>query len=173
MADFGYDISDYTGIDPLFGTMADFDALIEAAHAAGLKLILDLVRTTPPTSIPGSSRAEARAIIRSATGICGATRSRMAARRTTGCRNSAAAPGRYDDATGQYYYHAFLAQQPDLNWRNPEVREAIYDVMRFWLRKGVDGFRVDVIWHLIKDAQFRDNPPNPYYREGRPPHERS
>ena len=78
----------------------------------------------------------------------------------------------YDDATGQYYYHAFLAQQPDLNWRNPEVREAIYDVMRFWLRKGVDGFRVDVIWHLIKDAEFRDNPPNPHYVEGRPPHEK-
>ena len=78
----------------------------------------------------------------------------------------------FDDATGQYYYHAFLAEQPDLNWRNPEVREAIYEVMRFWLRKGVDGFRVDVIWHLIKDAEFRDNPPNPDYREGRPPHEK-
>jgi alpha-glucosidase len=74
--------------------------------------------------------------------------------------------------TGQYYYHAFLAQQPDLNWRNPAVRRAIYDVMRFWLGKGVDGFRVDVIWHLIKDVEFRDNPPNPEYREGRPPHER-
>ena len=78
----------------------------------------------------------------------------------------------YDEATGQYYYHAFLAAQPDLNWRNPAVREAIYDVMRFWLRKGVDGFRVDVIWHLIKDAGFRDNPRNPNYLEGRPPHER-
>ena len=78
----------------------------------------------------------------------------------------------YDEATGQYYYHAFLAEQPDLNWRNPEVREAIYDVMRFWLRRGVDGFRVDVIWHLIKDDAFRDNPPNPHFVEGRPPHEK-
>ena len=60
----------------------------------------------------------------------------------------------------------FSPQQPDLNWRNPEVRAAIYDVMRFWLRRGVDGFRVDVIWHLIKDAEFRDNPPNPHYRRG-------
>ena len=75
----------------------------------------------------------------------------------------------YDAGTQQYYYHAFLAQQPDLNWRNREVRAAIYDVMRFWLRKGVDGFRVDVIWHLIKDDQFRDNPPNPDFR-GQPPH---
>ena len=78
----------------------------------------------------------------------------------------------YDDATGQYYYHAFLAAQPDLNWRNPAVRQAIYDVMRFWLAKGVDGFRVDVIWHLVKDATFCDNPPNPHYVDGRPPHER-
>ena len=77
----------------------------------------------------------------------------------------------YDDLTGQYYYHAFLDRQPDLNWRNPQVRSAVHEVMRFWLRRGVDGFRVDVIWHLIKDAQFRDNPSNPDFRAGRPPHE--
>jgi alpha-glucosidase len=78
----------------------------------------------------------------------------------------------YDAATRQYFYHAFLAQQPDLNWRNPAVRHAIHEVMRFWLSKGVDGFRVDVIWHLIKDAQFRDNPPNPNFKAGRPLYER-
>ena len=71
-----------------------------------------------------------------------------------------------DDATGQYYYHAFASAQPDLNWRNPDVRQAIYDAMRFWLDRGVDGFRVDVMWHMVKDAHFRDNPPNPDYREG-------
>ena len=78
----------------------------------------------------------------------------MAARRTTGCRISAARPGRSIEATGQYYYHAFLkSEQPDLNWRNPDVvRAAMHDVLRFWLERGVDGFRVDVIWHLIKDA---------------------
>jgi alpha-glucosidase len=75
----------------------------------------------------------------------------------------------HDPATGQYYYHAFLAQQPDLNWRNPQLRTAIYDVMRFWLKRGVDGFRVDVIWHLIKDEHFRDNPPNPEFKPGDPP----
>ena len=74
----------------------------------------------------------------------------------------------WDAATGQYYYHAFLKEQPDLNWRNPEVRAAMYDVLRFWMRRGVDGFRVDVLWHLIKDDQWRDNPPNPLYRAGRP-----
>ena len=67
----------------------------------------------------------------------------------------------WDEATGQYYYHAYLAEQPDLNWRNPNVRAAMHEALRFWLRRGVDGFRVDVMWHLIKDAAFRDNPPNP------------
>jgi alpha-glucosidase len=78
----------------------------------------------------------------------------------------------YDAATGQYYYHAFLAAQPDLNWRNPQVIAAIHDVMRFWLARGVDGFRVDVIWHLMKDREFRDNPLNPDFREGAPPQHR-
>ncbi len=72
----------------------------------------------------------------------------------------------FDATTGQYYCHLFLDRQPDLNWRNPAVREAMYEVMRFWLRRGVDGFRVDVIYHLIKDAAFRDNPPNPNWRPG-------
>jgi alpha-glucosidase len=172
MADFGYDISDYTGIDPLFGTMDDFDALMAAAHVAGLKIILDLVPNH--TSVEHPWFVESRA-------------SRDNPRRDWYLWRDPAADGgppnnwlsefggsawEYDAETGQYYYHAFLAQQPDLNWRNREVREAVYDVMRFWLRKGVDGFRVDVIWHLIKDAAFRDNPPNPNFREGRPPHER-
>jgi alpha-glucosidase len=69
----------------------------------------------------------------------------------------------WDEKTGQYYYHAYLTQQPDLNWRNPQVQEAIFQVMRFWLDKGVDGFRVDVMWHMIKDDQFRNNPVNPDY----------
>jgi alpha-glucosidase len=172
MADFGYDISDYTGIDPLFGAMEDFDALVAAAHGAGLKIILDLVPNHTSDRHPWF--VESR-------------QSRDNAKRDWYIWRDPAAEGgppnnwlsefggsawAYDAATGQYYYHAFLAQQPDLNWRNPQVREAIFEVMRFWLRKGVDGFRVDVIWHLIKDAEFRDNPPNPNFLEGRPPHER-
>jgi alpha-glucosidase len=74
----------------------------------------------------------------------------------------------WDEVSGQYYYHAFLKEQPDLNWRNPDVRAAMYEVLRFWLELGVDGFRVDVIWHLMKDADFRDNPPNLAYRPGQP-----
>ncbi len=77
----------------------------------------------------------------------------------------------FDPATGQFYYHAFLRSQPDLNWRNPQVRRAIHDVMRFWLRRGVDGFRVDVMWHLIKDEQLRYNPANPDYVPGQQPYQ--
>ncbi|MCF8475986.1 MAG: DUF3459 domain-containing protein, partial [Pseudolabrys sp.] len=78
----------------------------------------------------------------------------------------------FDPDSGQYYHHAFLSSQPDLNWRNPAVREAKHEVMRFWLRRGVDGFRVDVMWHLIKDDLFRDDPENVNFREGDPPHRR-
>ncbi|MGC2086520.1 MAG: alpha-amylase family glycosyl hydrolase [Bradyrhizobium sp.] len=172
MADFGYDISDYTGIDPLFGTMEDFDALVKAAHGSGLKLILDLVPNHTSDQHPWFLEAK---------------RSRTDPKRDWYIWRDGRPDGgppnnwlsefggsawQYDETSGQYYYHAFLAQQPDLNWRNPAVRAAMYDLMRFWLRKGVNGFRVDVLWHLVKDAQFRDNPPNPGYIEGRPPNER-
>ncbi|NUR13402.1 MAG: DUF3459 domain-containing protein [Bradyrhizobium sp.] len=172
MADFGYDISDYTGIEPLFGTMADFDALIAAVHDTGLKLILDLVPNHTSDQHPwfvesrGSRDNPKRDwyIWRDPASDDGVPNNWLS--------EFGGSAWQFDDTTGQYYYHAFLAQQPDLNWRNPDVRTAIYDVMRFWLEKGVDGFRVDVIWHLVKDAEFRDNPPNPHYVEGRPPNER-
>ena len=172
MADFGYDISDYTGIDPLFGDMENFDALVHAAHSNGLKIILDLVPNHTSEQHPwfaesrGSRDNDKRDwYIWRDPGPDGAPPNNWLS-------EFGGSAWTHDATTGQYYYHAFLAEQPDLNWRNPAVREAIYDVMRFWLRKGVDGFRVDVIWHLIKDADFRDNPPNPHYREGRPPHEK-
>ena len=172
MADFGYDISDYTGIDPLFGAMEDFDALVEAAHARGLKLILDLVPNHTSDRHPWFEESRASRdnpkrdwyIWRDGGPDGGPPNNWLS--------EFGGSAWQRDDATGQYYYHAFLKQQPDLNWRNPAVREAIFDVMRFWLDKGVDGFRVDVIWHLIKDAAFRDNPPNPHYVEGRPPNEK-
>src|SRR3954471_5755693 len=172
MADFGYDIADYTGIDPLFGTMADFEALISAAQRASMKLILDLVPNHTSDQHPWFIQSR---------------RSRDNPKRDWYIWQEPAADGgppnnwvsefggsawQYDPLTKQYYYHAFLAKQPDLNWRNPAVRYAIHEVMRFWLRKGVDGFRVDVIWHLIKDASFRDNPPNPNFVQGMPPNEK-
>lgn len=170
MADFGYDVADYVGIDPIFGTMDDFDALVLTAHARGLKVILDLVPNHSSDQHPWfiesrSSRHNPKRdwyIWRDPAPDGGPP--------TNWLSEFGGSGWEYDDATGQYYYHAFLKQQPDLNWRNPEVRAAIFDAMRFWLRKGVDGFRVDVIWHLIKDDQFRNNPPNPDFRAGMPPH---
>src|SRR5450755_1845887 len=171
MADFGYDISNYLGVDPIFGALDDFNTLVAAAHASNLKVILDLV--------PNHTSDQHPWFIESRSSRDNLKRDWYLWREP---RADGAAPNnwmsefggsawKYDAGTKQYYYHAFLAQQPDLNWRNPAVRQAIYDVMRFWLRKGVDGFRVDVLWHLIKDAEFRDNPPNPNFRPGRPPHE--
>jgi alpha-glucosidase len=165
MADFGYDISDYTDIDPLFGSLDDFDALLAAAHAQGLKVILDLVPNHTSDRHPWFLESRA---------------SRRGRKRDWYIWKDPVANGglpnnwlsvfggsawEYDGGSGQYFYHAFLAAQPDLNWRNPAVRSAIYEVMRFWFRRGVDGFRVDVIWHLIKDEQFRDNPHNPNGRK--------
>lgn len=172
MVDFGYDISDYRAIHPLFGTMEDFDRLLDAVHDRGLKLILDLVPNHTSDQHPWFQEARA---------------SRDNPKRDWYIWKDPAPDGgpptnwlsvfggsgwAYDEHTGQYYYHAFLEEQPDLNWRNPEVRKAVYDIMRFWLDKGVDGFRVDVMWHMIKDDQFRDNPPNPDYSPDQPEHYR-
>jgi alpha-glucosidase len=172
MADFGYDIADYIGIDSLFGTLQDFDALMEAVHAKGLKIILDLVPNHTSDRHPWffesrSSRENPKRdwYIWHEPGVDGGPPNNWLS-------EFGGSAWEYDAATGQYYYHAFLTRQPDLNWRNPAVRQAIHDAMRFWLRKGVDGFRVDVMWHLIKDAQFRNNPPNPDYREGLPPYQK-
>src|SRR5689334_4187662 len=170
MADFGYDIADYTDIDPVFGTLAEFDALVQDAHRRGIRLILDLV----PNHTSDQHRwfAESRAtrdnpkrdwyIWRDPAEDGGPPNNWLS--------EFGGSAWELDKRTGQYYCHTFLAAQPDLNWRNPNVRAAMYDVMRFWLNRGVDGFRVDVIWHLIKDDRFRDNPRNPQFESGQAPH---
>jgi alpha-glucosidase len=167
MADFGYDVADFCSVDPLFGTLADAENLIAEAHAHGLKVILDFVPNHTSDQHPWF--VESRS-------------SRMSTKRdwyiwqdgknggppNNWVSNFGGSAWEWDEATGQYYYHAFLKQQPDLNWRNPEVRAALYAALRFWMELGVDGFRVDVIWHLMKDAEFRDNPPNPVYQPAQP-----
>jgi alpha-glucosidase len=172
MADFGYDVADFTGIDPIFGTLDDFDRLIREAHGRGLKVILDLVPNHSSDRHPWfvesrSSRNSPRRdwyLWRDPAPGGGPPNNWLAHFGGSGWA--------WDQATGQYYYHAFLREQPDLNWRNPEVRTAMHDAMRFWLDRGVDGFRVDVIWQLIKDDQWRDNPPNPGFTPGMPPYSR-
>ncbi|MBC7576224.1 MAG: DUF3459 domain-containing protein [Tardiphaga sp.] len=171
MADFGYDISDYLGIDPLFGSPADFDALVVAAHDLGLKLILDLVPNHTSDQHPWFIESRASRHNPKRDWYIWRDPKPDGSAPTNWMSEFGGSAWQYDEPTQQYYYHAFLDRQPDLNWRNPAVRAAIYDVMRFWMRRGVDGFRVDVIWHLIKDDEFRDNPANPGYGVGRPPHE--
>ena len=161
MADFGYDVSDYTGVDPIFGTLADFDRLLDKAHRLDLRVVIDFVPNH--TSDQHAWFMESRA-------------SRDNPKRDWYLWADPAPDGglpnnwasvfggsawEWDAATGQYYLHSFLKEQPDLNWRNPEVQEAMLAQMRFWLERGVDGFRLDVINHVIKDAELRDNPPRP------------
>ncbi|WP_398464666.1 alpha-amylase family glycosyl hydrolase [Tardiphaga sp.] len=171
MADFGYDISDYVDIHPLFGTLADFDALVEAAHAQGLRVILDLVPNHTSDEHPWFIESRSSRDNPKRDWYIWQDPKPDGSAPTNWLSEFGGSAWQYDEASGQYYYHAFLDRQPDLNWRNPDVRDAIYEVMRFWMRRGVDGFRVDVIWHLIKDDQYRDNPVNPNYVAGRPPHE--
>jgi alpha-glucosidase len=172
MLDFGYDISDYCAVDPAFGTLDDFDALLENLHRHDIKLLLDYVPNHT------SDRHEWFVDSRS---------SRTSAKRdwyvwaepaeTGGPPNNwlsrfGGSAWRFDDATGQYYYHSFLTGQPDLNWRNPEVRSAMSDVLRFWMRRGVDGFRVDASAVLIEDALLRDDPVDPEADDSKPPPQR-
>ena len=163
MADFGYDVQDYCDVDPMFGTLADFDRLIAAAHARGLRVILDFVPNHTSDRHPwfAESRSSRRNPRRDwyiwRDGKDGAPPNNWVSQ-------FGGAAWTLDEATGQYYLHSFLREQPDLNWRNADVRAAMYDVLRFWLDRGVDGFRVDVIWLLIKDAGLRDNPENPGYQ---------
>ena len=164
MADFGYDVADYCGVDARFGTLADFDDLLAQAHARGLKVLLDFVPNHTSDQHPWF--AESRS-------------SRDNPKRDWYIWRDPAPDGgppnnwisdfggsawEWDEATGQYYYHAFLKEQADLNWRNPAVQATMYDVMRFWFDRGVDGFRIDVLWHMVKAADFPDNPPNPDYQ---------
>ena len=161
MYDFGYDVSDYTGIHPMFGTLADFDRLLEKAHGLGLRVLMDLVPNHTSSEHPWfvqsrSSRDNPKRdwyLWRDPAPGGGPPNNWLSVFGGSGWT--------LDEQTGQYYFHQFVRQQPDLNYRNPLVLEAMLDVMRFWLDRGVDGFRVDVIPRLLKDAQFRDEPPNP------------
>lgn len=157
-ADFGYDVADHTAIDPRFGTLEDFDRFVAEAHRRGLRLILDLVLNHTSDRHPWFLESRS---------------SRLNPKRdwylwrekpnhwqsTFGGR-----AWELDEKTGQYYYHMFLKEQPDVNWHHPELRKAQLDVVRFWLERGVDGFRLDVFNAYFKDDQFRDNPLKPGLR---------
>ena len=157
--DFGYDVADYCNIDPLFGTLTDFDRLVAEAHRRGIRILMDMV--VNHTSHEHPWFIESRAL-------------RENPKRDWYIWRDPAPGGglpnkwqsvfggrawEWDEGTGQHYYHMFLKEQPDLNWRNPDARRAVMQAFRFWLERGVDGFRLDVVNAYFKDAGLRDNPP--------------
>jgi alpha-glucosidase len=166
--DLGYDVSDFQDVDPRFGSLRDFDELVAALHAVDLRLILDLVPNHTSDRHPWFEESR---------------RDRMSPAHDWYVWRDPRPDGRppnnwesyfggpawtFLDPPGRWYLHSFDPGQPDLNWDNPAVRDAIRAAMRFWLDRGVDGFRVDVLWLLGKDPEMRDNPPNPGWREGVP-----
>lgn len=171
MADFGYDVADYTGVHELFGTLDDADRLIDTAHELGLKVILDYVVNHSSHKHPWFEESRS---------------SRDNPKRDWYFWKDPAPDGgpptnwvsrfgggsawELDEATGQYYLHTYLKEQPDLNWGNADLRAAMLDVLRFWMDRGVDGFRVDVAYRAMVAPQWRDNPPNPDWEEGMDPY---
>jgi alpha-glucosidase len=144
-ADFGYDISDHTAIDPQYGTLDDFDALVAAAHALGLKVLLDYVPNHTSIEHPWFEQHPDWYYWRD---------------EPNNWRAVFGGPA-WERLGDRYYLHTYLKEQPDLNWRKPAVRAAMLDVLRFWLDRGVDGFRIDAMRQLLKDPDWRDNPSNP------------
>ena len=160
--DFGYDISDYENVDPQFGTLADFDRLLAEAHKRQIRVVIDMVLNHTSDQHPWFIEA---------------TRSRHSGAHDFYVWSSGRPDGsgrhrppnnwvslfggsawEYVPALDEFYYHLFYRQQPDLNWRNPHVERAMFDAMRFWLDRGVDGFRLDAIGALYEDPQLRDAP---------------
>jgi alpha-glucosidase len=167
--DFGYDIADFCAVDSRFGTLEDFDKVVEALHHSGIRLILDLVPNHTSDqhawfkeSCASRNNPKADWYVWSEAGANGGPPNNWLSR-------FGGSGWEWCEARRQFYYHSFLASQPDLNWRNPEVREAIASTMRFWLDRGVDGFRVDASAVLIKDDLLRDNPPDPEADDKTPP----
>jgi alpha-glucosidase len=156
--DFGYDVSDYESIDPMYGTLADMDALIAAAKEHGIKVLLDFV--------PNHTSDQHKWFLESKSSRTSPKRDWYIWRDGKGPNQPpnnwtstfGGSAWKFDPTTGQYYYHYFYAEQPDLNWRNPEVRKAMLDSMRFWYKRGVAGFRLDAVDTLFEDPNLKDNP---------------
>lgn len=167
MKDFGYDISDYRDVDPMFGNLKAFDHVVKEAHRRNIKIIMDFVANHTSSEHPWFKESRS---------------SKGNPKRNWYIWRDAKPDGSppnnwlsvfggsawtYDEETKQYYMHSFLPDQPDLNWRDKAVRDEMADILRFWLKRSVDGFRTDAVYHLIKDAEFRDDPPNLNYAAGR------
>lgn len=160
MADFGYDVMDCTDVDRLFGTLEDFDHLLGEAHRRDIRVIIDFVPNHTSDQHPWFRESRSsRDSPKRDWYIWADPASEQPRTPPNNWHSVFGGPAwEWDETTGQYYMHSFLKEQPDLNWRNPEVQEAMLDQMRFWLDRGVDGFRLDVINYVLKDAELRDDP---------------
>jgi alpha-glucosidase len=155
--DFGYDVSDYRDIYPVFGTLGQFKALVQEAHRRGIKIIMDLILNHTSNEHPW--------FIESATSVNNPKRKwylwrdGYQGKPPNNWKTSFGATAwEYHKETGQYYYHSFFKEQPDLNWRNKSLKKEMFSIVEYWLKMGVDGFRLDVANFIVKDKKFRDNP---------------
>jgi alpha-glucosidase len=158
-ADMGYDVSDYTEIDRLFGTLEDFDSLIARAHALGLKVVIDQVLSHSSDQHPWFRESRLNRTNARADWYVWADPNRDGTPPNNWPSVFGGRAWEWNPSRGQYYFHNFLAEQPDLNYHNPKVQDAVLDIMRFWLERGVDGFRFDTVNYFFHDARLRSNPP--------------
>jgi len=158
MVDFGYDVSDYQNVDPLFGTLADFDRLVSEAHRRKIRVVIDLVANHTSDQHPWFKEAQSSKDNPKRNWYIWHDGKSDSTPPNNWLSVFGGSAWEYDPQTGQYYLHSFAKQQPDLNWENPALRQEIYKMMRFWLDKGIDGFRLDAIAFCSKDTLW---PPLP------------
>ena len=168
MADYGYDVSDYRDVDPVFGDLETLGALIAQAHGRDMKVILDYVPNHTSDRHPWFQESRSSRAARKRDWYVWRDPAPDGGPPNNWISHFGGPAWTRDGATGQYYYHAFLPEQPDLDWRNPLVRREMIDVLRFWLDLGIDGFRIDALSALLEDEGLRDNPPNPAWKKGMP-----
>lgn len=169
MVDFGYDIVDHCAVDPVFGSLEDFDEMILQSHRRGIKVLVDFVPNHTSNMHPWFLESRSSRVNEKRDWYVWRDRS------NGGPPNNwlsvfGGSAWEFDSETGQYYLHSFLKQQPDLNWENPDVVCAMLNVLKFWLDRGIDGVRVDAVSWISKDCLFRDDPVNPDFRAGMDPY---
>lgn len=161
-ADFGYDVSNYTGFHPALGDLALFDELLVQAHRRGLRIILDFIPNHSSDKHPWFLESRSTRHTPKRDWYIWADPKLDGSPPNNWLSIFGGPAWQWDARTGQYFMTTFLPQMPDLNWRNPQLKQAMFDVARFWLERGVDGFRIDCAHHIMKDPHLRDNPPNPH-----------
>lgn len=164
MKDFGYDVSDYCDVDPIFGSLSDFDDLVDAAHRQGLKILIDLVLSHTSSEHPWFQQSRADRVNAKSDWYVWSDPKPDGTVPNNWLSVFGGSAWQWDPRREQYYLHNFLPQQPDLNLHEPAVQDALLDVARFWLDRGVDGFRLDTINFYFADKQLRDNPALPPQR---------